>query len=676
MADLGGIFRASDYLTRTDPHAVFREALSEHGLFPEQIVETKGFERFSTKNKPGEKNGYYSFQTSDTFGFGCFGDWSKDLHVNWSSVSDCEMSVSERVLFQKKSKQLAKQREEEKREKYKEAHIRAQRDLAAAMPVVSHKYLADKNVIIQPDFKANGSGELLIPVNDVDGEVMSYQRIAPDGSKKFLLGGQVSGGMYFIKGDPQTICICEGVATGLTIHQATGFSVSCAFNAGNLKIVAQSVREKHPHKIVICADNDVKTEGNPGLTKGKEAAQAVNGLCVYPVFSSGGGTDFNDLAAAQGKDEVRAQIAAVANGGPVDITRSNIIDLKECFSADPPKRRWLINGLIPAGKVGAIVGAGGTGKSNFTLLLARVMASGWTLADFETTGQHKVLIVNVEDDKDDIWRRLSAQQKQYPLKTGELYYLIQNCLIYPGVGIVKPFMRTEGNNPVFTEWAGWLDRSISNVKPDCVILDTRSRLYGLDENNNDHAAQWIGMIEGMVSKYGCTFLIIHHVSKMATGSHSQGASRGASAFVDNARFIISLAGMNESTSTKYGLVGSEWKFFSMTASKSNYAKGFKPIWFEKQDEGVPVRVDIEAMKEERIRRFLLAWFATLETCISRHDINRTDQGIEIRALAKENLGFGREELINWIDRLIEEGKLITKKVDFGGKRPKKCLSLV
>ncbi len=675
MADLGGIFNAGDYLNRGDPLTAFREAMAEHGLFPDEVCETRGFERFSTKNKPGEKNGYYSFQTSDNFGFGCFGDWARDLHVNWSSVNDGEMTVAERILFQQKSEQLATKREEERLESYKEARRRARRDLAGAMPVVSHKYLADKKVPSQPDFKANSLGELLIPVYDVFGEVMSYQRIAADGSKKFLPGGQVSGGMYFVKGDPNTICICEGVATGLSIQQATGFSVICAFNAGNLKTVSQSVRENHPHKIIICADNDVKTEGNPGVTKGKEAADAVNGSCVYPLFSNGEGTDFNDLATLRGKDQVRAQITAALNNGPVDINRSNIIDLEQCFSTEPPKRRWLINGLIPCGKVGAIIGAGGTGKSNFTMLLARVMASGWGLADFEAGDQHKVLIVNVEEDSDDIWRRLSAQKKHYPLKEGEIYYLRKNLLMFPGLGIVKPFMRLDGNNPVFTEWAGWLDRSIANTKPDCVILDTRSRLYGLDENNNDHAAQWIGMLENLVWKYGCTFLIIHHVSKAAIGSHSQGASRGASAFVDNCRFIISLAGMEEGIAKKYGLVGSEWKYFSMAASKSNYTKGYKPIWFEKQEEGVPVRVDLEAMKEERIGRFLLDWFAKVETCISRHDINRTELGMELRTLAKDHLGFGREELVLWVDRLVEEGKLITKKVDFDGKRPKKCLSL-
>ena len=130
MADLGGIFNAGDYLNRADPSAVFREAMAEHGLFPDEIVETNGFERFSTKNKPGEKNGYYSFQTSDNFGFGCFGDWSKDLHVNWSSVNDDEMSVAERILFQQKSEQLAKNEKKKSVRSYKEARRRAQRDLA------------------------------------------------------------------------------------------------------------------------------------------------------------------------------------------------------------------------------------------------------------------------------------------------------------------------------------------------------------------------------------------------------------------------------------------------------------------------------------------------------------------------------------------------------------------
>ena len=86
--------------------------------------------------------------------------------------------------------------------------------------------------------------------------------------------------------------ICEGYATGATLHEETGLRVYLAFTANNLLSVGRIVRDKLPNaEIVLCADND-KSKGNPGLTKATEAAQAVGAsLAVPPIWG-----DFNDYA--------------------------------------------------------------------------------------------------------------------------------------------------------------------------------------------------------------------------------------------------------------------------------------------------------------------------------------------------------------------------------------------
>ena len=60
----------------------------------------------------------------------------------------------------------------------------------------------------------------------------SLQRIYPDGSKRFLVGGKVQCGHFVIHGPQEKpIAICEGLATGASIHQATGWTVYVAFSA-------------------------------------------------------------------------------------------------------------------------------------------------------------------------------------------------------------------------------------------------------------------------------------------------------------------------------------------------------------------------------------------------------------------------------------------------------------
>ena len=77
----------------------------------------------------------------------------------------------------------------------------------------------------------------------------------------------------------------EGYATGATVHEAVGGLVVIAFHAGNLKPVAVAIGQQYPDAtIVIVADNDRWTEGNPGVTKAKEAAESIGAMIVIPEF--------------------------------------------------------------------------------------------------------------------------------------------------------------------------------------------------------------------------------------------------------------------------------------------------------------------------------------------------------------------------------------------------------
>src|SRR6185312_9474317 len=102
------------------------------------------------------------------------------------------------------------------------------------------------------------------------------RRFDGERDKSFLAGGRVSGCFYTIADQPdRPLVICEGYATGASIHEATGFAVVAAISAGNLKTVSSALRSKWPSReIIIAADNDQWTPKNPGLSKGAEAARA------------------------------------------------------------------------------------------------------------------------------------------------------------------------------------------------------------------------------------------------------------------------------------------------------------------------------------------------------------------------------------------------------------------
>lgn len=222
-------------------------------------------------------------------------------HVwNWKGVDKVffvanghEWTPAERAAHEKRRQESIRQRQEDDARRNAEAATKAATIWkAASLAGEDHPYLARKGIQAH-GAKVGADGWLLVPMRDTAGKLWNLERIAPekpaDGStdKKGLFGGRRTG-CYFSIGNPKgavALCICEGFATGASIHEATGYPVAVAFNAGNLGPVAKTLRQKFPAlPLILCADDDMATDGNPGMTKATEAARAVGGVLAVPDF--------------------------------------------------------------------------------------------------------------------------------------------------------------------------------------------------------------------------------------------------------------------------------------------------------------------------------------------------------------------------------------------------------
>jgi hypothetical protein len=161
----------------------------------------------------------------------------------------------------------------------------------------------------------------VLPLRDAAGALCSLQFIKSDGSKRYLCGGQVSG-CYFAIGKPgDVILVGEGFATCVSAYVATGYPVAVAFDGGNLRSVAEALRSKLPNaRIVILADDDHLTVGNPGISMAREAAAAAGGAIAVPEFGLDrpeAAKDFNDMMQIAGAAAVKAAIEkGAAEGEP------------------------------------------------------------------------------------------------------------------------------------------------------------------------------------------------------------------------------------------------------------------------------------------------------------------------------------------------------------------------
>lgn len=289
----------------------FREAMEAAGLAPPPDIVPGKFHRFPGANKGSRNSAAWCKLFPDGEG-GVFGDFATGMHETWQAKRERPMTPAERETFTRQCLEAERERRAEEERRHNEARAKARAVWQAAEPAsTDHPYLVSKGI------EAHGArlhkGALVVPVMEA-GELHSLQFIAPDGAKRFLAGGRVEG-CYCPLGKPgDCLVICEGFATGANIREATGHAVAVAFNAGNLAAVARSLRERFPElRLIVAADDDAGTSGNPGITKATEAAREAGALLAVPDFGKprpDGVSDFNDLARLLGAEEVRACLAA------------------------------------------------------------------------------------------------------------------------------------------------------------------------------------------------------------------------------------------------------------------------------------------------------------------------------------------------------------------------------
>lgn len=268
-------------------HQSMLQAMQAMGLMPHKALDLVADGQIHRYRVDGDKadsrNGWFVLYGQPIMA-GAFGSWKTGEAHNWREAGTKPPTPEERAALQRHMQAAQAARVIEQASVHEEARLRAERLWMMARPATNaHPYLERKRVDAIGIRRLRDM--LLIPARDAAGRLHTLQFIGADGTKRFLSGGRIAG-CYFAMGRPANgLLLCEGYATGATLFQATGGAVAVAFNCGNLPAVARALRAKYPVlRIVICADNDTVTPGNPGLTRAREAARAVGGFVAVPRF--------------------------------------------------------------------------------------------------------------------------------------------------------------------------------------------------------------------------------------------------------------------------------------------------------------------------------------------------------------------------------------------------------
>ena len=538
----------------------FHDAIQAAGLIPPDTIEADGkLRRFASNGKRNDDAGWYLLH-GDGIPAGSFGDWRTGFTQTWRADIGRTLNYAEEAAHRTKIEAMRREREAEETLRKTEAQAKAAAIWkAATLASADHPYLIRKGI------KANGAklhkGALVIPMCS-DSKIHSLQFINTDGDKKFLTGGRVTG-CYFSIGttkDAAALCIAEGFATGATIHETTGYPVAVAFNAGNLLAVTKAMREKFPAlRLIVCADDDSQTEGNPGLTKATEAARAMGGLLAKPDFGTDrpdGATDFNDLHQAQGLEAVKRAIAGVLDsgdamtppketsptGGPVGLYKNGkpnpLPRVQITCAADikPEAIRWLWPGWLARGKFHIFAGMAGTGKTTIAITIIATISTGGRFPDGTRAPVGNVLIWSGEDSaKDTLVPRLLAAGADMT----KVHFIgdVQHG------GEVRSFDPATDINAMMTAVAKIGDVAL-------LLVDPVVNAVAGDSHKNGEVRRALQPLVDFGEKLDCAVLGISHFSKGTGGKDPMERVTGSLAFAALARVVLATGKINEGGKVK------------------------------------------------------------------------------------------------------------------------------
>lgn len=233
----------------------------------------------------GRQNGWAILYLDDRPA-GAFGNYRLGISRKWRVDRDLSLSPEEKRKLQEEWA-AAKTKRQEERERSEAEAARDARDMwKSAAPVsLQHPYLVRKR--LDPFLFRENEGRLLVPMYDGSGALWNLQRIAADGSKRFLRGGRTDG-LFFLMGDMsrkgETVCIGEGVATMAAVCRSSGYPCIAAFSAKNLGAVARLWNSARPDlHFIICGDDDSHLPKNIGREVAEAAAHEIGAKVAFPL---------------------------------------------------------------------------------------------------------------------------------------------------------------------------------------------------------------------------------------------------------------------------------------------------------------------------------------------------------------------------------------------------------
>jgi AAA domain len=245
----------------------------------------------------------------------------------------------------------------------------------------------------------------------------------------------------------------------------------------------------------------------------------------------------------------------------------------------PAPRGWLLGNSFCRKFLSSVIAEGGTGKTALRYAQLLALATGRASTGEYVFQRARVLIVSLEDDVEEVRRRIFAVCLHYGINISDL----RGWLYFssPGAGAGKLMSIDRKGCAVRGALAEALEAAIIRRKIDLVALDPFVKTHAVPENDNKMIDEVAQILTDLAAKHNIAIDAPHHVRKGPSDPGNSDRWRGASGARDAARLVYSLTPMTPEEAEYFNIPGDKRRFYiRLDSAKVNLAPTIKPKWFK------------------------------------------------------------------------------------------------
>jgi hypothetical protein len=252
-----------------------------------------------------------------------------------------------------------------------------------------------------------------------------------------------------------------------------------------------------------------------------------------------------------------------------------------CSSKIPP-REWLMGTTAICGYITLLVAPGGVGKSTLAVMMCLAVATGRQLLGEQVFQRAPVWLLNLEDSREEMERRLAAAMMHHNITPEEIE---GRLFLHSGRDRPVTMATAASHRGAADGWISYPDKDAiaAEVRQHGIrlmVVDPFINSHELDENNNPQMNAAMRAWAEVASETNCAIMLVHHTRKTSTGPGDAEGARGAKSLVDAARVVLTLTAMTLEEAESYEIPTEDRSsYIRLDDAKQNMAKAKEPRWF-------------------------------------------------------------------------------------------------